>query len=375
MKKKQIVFINQSSGYLMIDIIHSYADKYEERILMTGSLGERNCPLDKDVKVEWLPKYVRESTFKRLTTWFLAFIKALYLVKFKYRKAHLFIVSNPPFASLIPLFCKNTFSLLIYDIYPDALFEFNIVKEESKVVKIWKKANITSFKRADRIYTLTEQMKLRLGQYASNDKIGVVPIWTDNTFLKPIPKSENIFLKEHKIQDKFIVMYSGNLGKSHPVEVLVDIANECIEEKEIQFIIIGAGDKFDMIKKRIHSLALSNVKLLPWQDTKLLPYTISSADIALVTLGNEAADLSIPSKTYNLMSVGVPILCIANKSSALSKLIESNSMGKTFSSDEKKEIINFIKQCKNHPETANELKENSLKASLNYTPENAKLFN
>lgn len=359
----------------MIDIIHSYAEKYEERILMTGSLGERNCPLDKDVKVEWLRKYERESTFKRLTTWFLAFIKALYLIKFKYRNAHLFIVSNPPFAPLIPLFCKNTFSLLIYDIYPDALFEFNIVKEESKVVKLWKKANINIFKRSDKVYTITEQMKQRLEQYTSNDKISVVPIWTDNTFLKPIPKSENIFLKEHKIQDKFIVMYSGNLGKSHPVEVLVDIANECIDEKEIQFIIIGAGDKFEMIKKRIDSLSLSNIKLLPWQDTKLLPYTISSADIALVTLGNEAADLSIPSKTYNLMSVGVPILCIANKNSALSKLIESNSMGKTFSSDEKKEIIDFIKECKNNPEISNKLKENSLKASLNYTPENAKLFN
>lgn len=375
MKKKQIVFINQSSGYLMIDIIHSYAEKYEERILMTGSLGERNCPLDKDVKVEWLRKYERESTFKRLITWFLAFIKALYLIKFKYRNAHLFLVSNPPFAPLIPLFCKNTFSLLIYDIYPDALFEFNIVKEESKVVKLWKKANISIFKRADKVYTITEQMKQRLEQYTPNDKISVVPIWTDNTFLKPIPKSENIFLKEHKIQDKFIVMYSGNLGKSHPVEVLVDIANECIDEKEIQFIIIGAGDKFEMIKKRIDSLSLSNIKLLPWQDTKLLPYTISSADIALVTLGNEAADLSIPSKTYNLMSVGVPILCIANKNSALSKLIESNSMGKTFSSDEKKEIIDFIKECKNNPEISNKLKKNSLKASLNYTPENAKLFN
>jgi glycosyltransferase involved in cell wall biosynthesis len=374
-KKKQIVFINQSSGYLMIDIIHSYAEKYEERILMTGSLGERNCPLDKDVKVEWLRKYERESTFKRLITWFLAFIKALYLIKFKYRNAHLFLVSNPPFAPLIPLFCKNTFSLLIYDIYPDALFEFNIVKEESKVVKLWKKANISIFKRADKVYTITEQMKQRLEQYTPNDKISVVPIWTDNTFLKPIPKSENIFLKEHKIQDKFIVMYSGNLGKSHPVEVLVDIANECIDEKEIQFIIIGAGDKFEMIKKRIDSLSLSNIKLLPWQDTKLLPYTISSADIALVTLGNEAADLSIPSKTYNLMSVGVPILCIANKNSALSKLIESNSMGKTFSSDEKKEIIDFIKECKNNPEISNKLKKNSLKASLNYTPENAKLFN
>ena len=359
----------------MIDIVNSFADIYEERILMAGIVVERNLPLDKNVKIEWLSKYVRDSAFRRILTWALAFIKSLYLIKVKYRNAHLFLVSNPPFAPLIPLFCKNSFSILIYDIYPDALFEFKIVKQDSLIVKLWKKANSSVFKRADKIYTITEQMKMRLCQYASEDLIDVIPIWTDNNFLKPIEKTENIFLKNHQLEDKFIVMYSGNLGKSHPVEILLDIAKEFTEDETIKFVIIGAGDKFEFLKKQIEKMTLHNVLLLPWQDAKMLPYTISSADIAVVTIGNEAADLSIPSKTYNLMSVGVPILCIANKSSALSKLIESNEIGETFSSVEGVKIIDFIKRCKSNPEFTRKLKENSLKASLNYTPENAKLFN
>jgi len=86
------------------------------------------------------------------------------------------------------------------------------------------------------------------------------------------------------------------------------------------------------------------------------------------------SDLSIPSKTYSLMSVGVPILCIASETSALSKLITHHEMGKTCSQKNKTKIVNFIKECKKNPLLLEKLKENSFKASLDYTPENAKLF-
>ena len=78
--KKQIVFVNQSAGYLMIDIIDTFKDSYEERILMTGFLNPRNKTLDATVKVEKLIPYDRSSTIKRIFTWVWAFLKILFLV-------------------------------------------------------------------------------------------------------------------------------------------------------------------------------------------------------------------------------------------------------------------------------------------------------
>jgi glycosyltransferase involved in cell wall biosynthesis len=374
MDKKQIVFVNQSSGYLMIDIVNSFKENFDERILLTGILAERKITLDKDVKVEWLIKYKRTSNLKRIFTWTWAFLKALYLIRIKYKKAHLFIVSNPPFATLLPLFCKNSFDILIYDIYPDTFYEFKIAKKDSFIIKLWEKANVKIYKKATRIFTITSQMKERMSKYVSKDFINVIPIWTDNEFLKPIPKADNIFLKEHGVTDKFIVMYSGNLGKSHPVEILVDIAQEMKNISNLYFLIIGEGDKWAMIKNQIKNAELTNIKLLPWQTASTLPYSLSGADLAMVSIGNEASELAIPSKSYNLMSVGVPIICIANEASALAKLIKNHQNGSIFSEFQKKEISNFILKCISDLDYLNSLKLKSLEASLFYTPENVKKF-
>jgi hypothetical protein len=322
-KKKQIVFVNQSAGYLMIDIIDAFKDEYEERILLTGFLNPRNKILDATVKVEKLIPYDRSSTFKRMFTWVGAFLKILFLIKFKYPKAHLFLVSNPPLTAWVPLFCKNSYDILIYDVYPDALVEFGYFKQDSWIIKKWENINRRMYAKARKISTITSGMKERIAKYVNKNKVNVVPIWTDNSFLKPIPKSENVFLKTHQIEDKFIVMYSGNMGKAHPVEILIELALQFQNNTEIFFLLIGGGDRYKEMEVLIAKKNLQNIKILPWQDTKTLPFTLSGADLALVTVGNEASDLSIPSKTYNLMSVGTPILCVAPQNSALARLVEN----------------------------------------------------
>ena len=373
-KKTQIVFVNQSSGYLMIDIIGAFKDEYDERILMTGFLNPRNKTLDATVKVEKLISYDRSSTIKRIFTWVWAFLKILFLIKFKYPKAHLFLVSNPPFTAWIPLFCKNSYDILIYDIYPDALVEFGYFKKDSWIIRKWEKINREVYTKARKISTITNGMQERIAKYVNKDEINVVPIWTDNSFLKPIPKSDNVFLKKHQIEDKFIVMYSGNMGKSHPVEVLIELAIQFQNKTEVFFLLIGGGDKYREMEALIAKNKLQNIKILPWQDTKTLPFTLSGADLALVTVGNEASDLSIPSKTYNLMSVGTPILCIAPQNSALARLVENEKIGEVFQNSDLQSIVDFIQKSMINFEFLNYYKRNALKASLNYTPCNTTKF-
>lgn len=372
--KKQVVFVNQSAGYLMIDIIAAFAEVAEERILMTGYLNPRNNALDAVVKVEKLASYDRSSSFRRLTTWVMAFVKTLFLIKFKYPKAHLFLVSNPPFSSLIPLFCKNTYDLLVYDIYPDALVEFKYFKEKSWIIRMWEQANRKVYSQAHNVYTITEGMKARLSKYIEADAIRVVPVWTDNHFLQPIMKKQNVFLKKHHLQDKFIVMYSGNMGKSHPVEILVELANRMQDIINLHFLLIGGGDKYRALELRISELKLENISIMPWQPTQDLPFTLSAADLALVTVGREASDLSIPSKTYNLMSAGIPIICIAPKSSALAKLVLNESLGEVFESNQVDLVEDFIKKHQLQPLLLEKLAENALIASEKYSVENAKQF-
>lgn len=371
--KKEIVIINQDSGYLMIDIANAYVDKGYSVSLITGRLVERNKKLNEKVKISRIVKYNRTLTIKRLFTWGLGVIQILFLVIFKYRGHELLIVSNPPFATLIPQIIKNPFSLLIYDIYPDVLVESKMLSKNSFLIRKWKRANKKIFNKAQNIYTLNDQMKKVLEIYSLNKDIKVIPIWTDNTFLKPIDKNANPFIKEHQLKDKFVILYSGNLGKTHNIEILLDLADK-INDNHFIFVIIGGGEQYNSIKSEINRRALKNIKLLPWQDPKMIPFSLSSADIGVVSLGNEASRLSIPSKTYNLMSTGVPILSLSDSNSALANLVEKNKIGKNFNFDEKAEILNFIKELKRSNTKVTFYKKNALETSKKFDSENAYKF-
>jgi glycosyltransferase involved in cell wall biosynthesis len=372
-KYPSILFINQSSGYLMIDIIESFQDIAEQRALAAGLVNPRNKSLGDDVKVEPIITYDRSSTFRRITTWTIGFLQTWWLVLTRYRKAHLFIVSNPPLAPLLPLFCKNSFSLLIYDVYPDALEEYKVLSSSNPFIRLWKRWNKRIFPRAHSIFTLNGGMKSLLSQYVAEDRIEVVPVWTDNSFLQPIPKDQNTFRKEQGLQDYFLITYSGNLGKSHELSVLVDLA-EKLQADNVFVLIIGGGDQYKSLKTKIDASGLANIRLLPWQPTEKLPQTLSAADLGVVSLGKEASALSMPSKTFNLLSVGCPILAIAEPDAALSKFIDRHQVGKHFTAAALQEIAEFVRAMTHQPEKHARLCQNALLASLNYGPDNAEKF-
>ena len=374
--KKQITIINQDSGYLMIDIANAFADAGHEVSLFTGRLLERNTPLHPSIKLQRVLHYKRNNIPARLLTWTGAFFQMLILIWFHHRKAHLFIVSNPPMAPLLPLFCSNPYSLLIYDVYVEKPRDFALLGKYSPLVFLWEKAHKRIFKKASHIFTLTDGMRETLERHSGGKPVKVVPIWTDNEFLKPLAKSENPFVKQHGLEDKFVVLYSGNIGASSGVEHLVKAAAQ-VNYPKVQFLIIGEGIKKEIIKKKIQELNLTNCLLLPWQETKVLPYSLASADLAVVSLGGSAAKRSIPSKLYNYLSVGSPILCLADAASDLAKMITKEGLGKSFEPTQYEEIAAYIENLSKNGIEHKSLKEKSLKASLNYTKENAKkiIFN
>lgn len=365
-----IVFINQNSGYLMIDIINAHKNKYKNRVFISGKILERNTLLDPDVEVDKIITYNRSSSFKRLFTWVLGFLQILILVKTKYRNAELYIVSNPPLATLLPLFCKNNFYLLLFDVYPDVLVEYKMLKEHSFFIRIWKQANKRIYSKAKKIFTIGNGMKLLIRQYVKEECITVAPVWTDNNFLKPMPKKENSFIIKHGWEDKFLVIYSGNMGHTHDLEVLAEVASK-IKNNRIAFVIIGEGHKKKLLQELIACYQLKNCFLLPWQDISVLPYSLSAADLGVVSLGKEASLLSVPSKTYNLMSVGAPLLCIASEQSELANLIGRYQFGKCFEASEVNAIVAFIEDLAENTELHQNFKERAIKASGEFGPENA----
>jgi glycosyltransferase involved in cell wall biosynthesis len=371
----RIVFINQNSGSLMTDIVNVHKQKYAEAVLITGKLfKEQNTELDQYASLDMIIEYNKSSSFQRIYTWLIATVQILFLIWVKYRKDELFIVSNPPFTSLLPLFFSNKFSLLIFDTYPDILISHKILKDNSFLSIYWKRANKKIYNNASNIFTISEGMAENLSQYIDRQKIKVIPNWTDTSFLRPVDKAENPFIKENQIENKFIVLYSGNMGITHDIETIIDVADRLKEEKEILFLFIGDGVKKRKIEKMIEEKGLENCLMLPFQKPDILPFSLGSADIGIVSLDNVSSLYSVPSKTYGLMAIGTTLLCIGNKKSELGKLTEKYQLGEIFDKNAVNEIADFILKIKNDKDLHAFYCLNARKASQNFTQENALFY-
>lgn len=370
---RKVVLINQSSGYLMVDIANAYAEIYEEVTLITGRIQILERPLNSRIKVSKIIVYNKRNSLTRIFTWVWGTVQIFLKLLFKYQKGEILFVTNPPLSYLSALFLHRKYAVLIYDIYPDALKNIG-VGEKNIIYKIWVKLNKIIFSKATKIYTLSEGMALKLSQYVNIDSITIIHNWSGSESIKPIPKQENNFIKEHHIEGKFIVLYSGNMGYTHNVEVLTEVAKLLKKEQDIIFVFIGEGKKKEELIKTAKDENLSNCRFLEWQSSEMFPFSLAAADLGAITLNEDTAFLSVPSKTYNLMAAGISLLSISPENSALSDLINKHANGRNFSVDQVTEISEFILYCKDNKDVLKKMSCNSLIASKEYTFENASLY-
>lgn len=373
---KSVLLANQSTGYLMVDIVNAYvrSGKYDSVELFAGEINIRPSVPDSSVHVIKTVKYDKSSTLKRLLTWVGAFVHLLWVVWRRSKHCHLVLVSNPPLNVFVPLFTRKKFSFIVYDLYPDSLFSQGFVKRNSFLGRWWMTKNKQIFAKADCVFTLSEDMKKAVAQYVAEDKIKIVYNWAHNEHMRPIDKKENVFLADLKLQDKFIVLYSGNMGMTHDVDMLVDVADRLKENKTIHFLFIGEGAKKPIVEAKVARYGLENCSVLPYQPLEVLPYSMGAADLAVVITDAKQSGLSVPSKTYTYLATGAALLCLAEENTELARLTRERRIGRCFVSQDLDGIAGYILQMVSDRRLLQEYKDNSRKTSLMYTPENAQQY-
>jgi glycosyltransferase involved in cell wall biosynthesis len=372
--KRKIVFVNQATGYLTIDIINSFAAHFNTISLITGSIRVQDVQLNEKVIISRITKYNRGGKFKKALSWLIGTLQTYFLLVFKYPDHEIFFTTLPPPAYLlIFLLRKRKFAILFYDLYPESLKIVNI-HEGSVIYKIWGMLNKKILNRATCVFTLSEGMMNNLQQYVLKNNIVAIPNWSGLSFnLSDIP-DPNPFRLENNLHDHFLVEYSGNIGYSHKVEILVELAGILESEKDLVFLIIGRGERFQYINDLIRSYGLTNCLTLPFIADDQIKYSLSAADLSVVMLDDRAPAMSVPSKVYNLLKVGSPIMGIGSPDSELAKLIAENGNGINFMPAELHQMADFILQLKNDPQQLDSLRTKSLAASKKYTPDNSRKY-
>ncbi|EIM77257.1 glycosyltransferase [Nitritalea halalkaliphila LW7] len=374
MKKKitdrKIVVINQASNYLTIGFTNAFYARFEDVTLITGSIRTQEEALNPNVKVQYINQWYERPARKKALSYAQALLRMWWLLFFKYRKHEVFFVSVPPMGYLLNLFLPHRFSMVIWDVYPD-VFKITGMKESHFVYRVWSRLNKRSFKKAFRLFTISERMADLLEKYVEREKIRIQPIWAIFQANGKVAKQENPFALEHGIQDKFVVQYSGNIGLTHNVEVLVEVAEQCKEHTDILFQIIGRGPRKPVLERLVKEKQLPNCTFLPFQSNEMFPYSLSAADLGVVILDEQTSKGSVPSKSYNLMSYGIPSLYIASADSQLNIYAETYAHGGCFSKEDMQSIVTFIVDLKNDRAAYRQMTENALRAAQDFRRANA----
>ncbi len=218
--------------------------------------------------------------------------------------------------------------LNVQDIHPDLSIESGILRNPAGI-RFAKALEKWVYRTSDRILVISRGFRENLlGKGVPGPKMAVIPNWVDTAFLRPMPK-DNPLARKHGLHDKFVLMYSGtvSISSNRALESVLESARLLVRDKDVRFVIVGDGLMREALRKRAEDLGLANVLFLPFQDYSVLPELLAAADLLLVPLDREKSRLSVPSKLYNFMAAGRPILGVAPPDSEVAAVIHDTGCG------------------------------------------------
>lgn len=256
-----------------------------------------------------------KNTMLRLVRYFLCsvfqFFKALFTRKFDI----VLLGSTPPFQGAIGAALKiirnKRFVYGLQDIFPDSLVSTGITKKGSLIWKIGRVIENFTYKHADKIIVISEDFKKNImAKGVPEDKIVVVYNWVDQNAVVDIPRDKNKLFDKYQLdRSKFYIEYSGNIGLTQNMDMLLEVMKELkITHPDIGLVLVGEGAYKAQVEEIVKRDNLTNVTMIPFQPYEDISYVFSLGDAGLVISKPGVGANSVPSKTWSIMSASRPVL-------------------------------------------------------------------
>lgn len=261
------------------------------------------------------------------------------------------VVTNPPTTPFIVAFASlmrgAAYSLLIHDNYPDMLIATGKAKEGSRFVRTMGFFNRWLYKHAAGIIVVGRDMLelLRRKTEGLDVPITVIPNWAELETVSPAPRNDNSLLRELGIEDKFAILYAGNMGRPNDLESIVEAAEMLLPEKDFHFLFLGDGAKKAWLVKQVRDRSLTNVSVLDPKPRSEQAIFLNACDVSLVSLVNKMRGVSMPSRTYNILAAGKPIIGLTESGSELERIVEEENVGWNVPPHNPEQLVSAIREA------------------------------
>jgi colanic acid biosynthesis glycosyl transferase WcaI len=348
MRQKTLLIISQTFvpdpaavGQYMADVAFEMARRGYRVKVYTSARGYENSSLrypkfevHNRVEIRRLgfASFGKKSILLRILGMASFMFQAIFLCLFTSNLGGIFFSTSPPLiglaASIAHKIRRVPIAYWAMDLNPDQLIAMGKLKTTDLVARFLERINRIILNNSSLIIALDRYMADRLRHRAKVDhKMQVMPLWPHEQHIIPLSHDQNPFRVQHNLDGKFVIMYSGNHSPSNPLRTLLDATLHFKDDPQIQFLFIGGGSGKREIESHIQQHNLSNVSSLPYQPLSELRYSLSAADVHVVSLGPEMVGIVHPCKIYGAMTVGRPILFFGPRPSHISDILDESPIG------------------------------------------------
>ena len=325
----------------VICVVPSYTGKIEDKYKTKKYYYENiNGVSVIRVRVPEFSKNVKSSRIKNIISYFWGVIGALGKVG---KQDYVFTISQPPIlGGVLGVLAKwNKKAKLIYciqDFNPEQIKAVNYISNKF-IVNVIPKIDKFSCKKSDLVITVGRDLVDTLVKRFNGRNVPnhiMINNWIDEHAIYPLSMDDtNVkgFKQKHGLENKYIIMYSGNIGLYYDLEnilkVIDDIGNNQVTPsgKEVAFVFVGDGSVKKQMVTYAHEHAMTNVYFVPYQDKEDLIYSLNAADVHWCVNAKGIKGVSCPSKYYGIAACAKPVLAVLESGSEIRRIIEDNNCG------------------------------------------------
>lgn len=289
------------------------------------------------IRVPEFRKNFAVSRIYNIASYFVAAVAATFRVE---HQDYIFTISQPPvlggLLGVIGKYIKKAkFIYNIQDFNPEQIQAVSFTKNKM-VIDLMMAFDKFSCKQADKVIVVGRDMIDTLKKRFEHDRKGYMPNysyinnWINEQEIVPLSQDDEqvkAFKRQYGFEDKFVIMYSGNIGLYYDLANIMKIIAKFKENTEVVFAFIGEGSVLEELKMYKEKHSLENVCFIPYQDKERLVYSLNAGDVHFVVNAKGIKGVSVPSKLYGVMAAGKPVLGILEEGSEARLIIEEAKCG------------------------------------------------
>jgi glycosyltransferase involved in cell wall biosynthesis len=277
-------------------------------------------------------RFSKERFVGRVSNYLTYFASACYAGLRLPRPDVVVALTDPPIIGLAAWMASVRFRAPLVMAFKDLFPEVTVLMQDFQspaINRVLQEVNRFLVKRAARSVALGETMRRRLveNKGAPPNRTVIIADWADTKAIEPGPK-RNPFAVEHGLDDRFVVMHSGNMGLSQNLETLVEAAALLTDLPDVTIVFVGDGVKKTDLQARVSTLGLSNVTFLPFTPRERLRDSFASADVFVISLQRGLAGYIVPSKLYGILAAGRPFVAAVEDDCEVAALTRRHDCGR-----------------------------------------------